>query len=61
MSTMFAKSCTMFAAGRRANVTTIEGIASNGDLHLVQGFGMSRPVRLLHPGMIWFGRPLQER
>ena len=59
------KSCTMFAVqADGANVTTIEGLANNGDLHPVQqGFWECHGLQCGYctPGMIMTGAQLLER
>ena len=59
------KSCTMFAVqADGANVTTIEGLAKNGDLHPVQqGFWERHGLQCGYctPGMIIAGAQLLER
>jgi carbon-monoxide dehydrogenase small subunit len=59
-----AKSCTIFAVqASGSEVTTIEGLASNGELHPLQtGLGGARPaVRLLHAGHDHGGGDAPER
>lgn len=59
------KSCTMFAVqADGANVTTIEGLAKNGELHRVQeGFWERHGLQcgFCTPGMIMTGAQLLER
>lgn len=59
------KSCTMFAVqADGANVTTIEGLAKNGELHPVQeGFWERHGLQCGYctPGMIMTGAQLLER
>lgn len=59
------KSCTMFAVqADGANVTTIEGLAQNGELHPVQeGFWERHGLQCGYctPGMIMAGAQLLER
>ena len=60
-----AKSCTMFAVqADGANVTTIEGMAANGDLHAVQeGFWEQHGLQCGYctPGMIMAAAQILER
>ena len=60
-----AKSCTMFAVqADGANVTTIEGMAANGDLHPVQeGFWEQHGLQCGYctPGMIMAAAQILER
>jgi carbon-monoxide dehydrogenase small subunit len=60
-----AKSCTMFAVqADGANVTTIEGMAANGDLHPVQeGFWEQHGLQCGYctPGMIMAAAQMLER
>jgi carbon-monoxide dehydrogenase small subunit len=59
------KSCTMFAVqADGANITTIEGLAKNGDLHPVQeGFWEQHGLQCGYctPGMIIAGAQILER
>jgi carbon-monoxide dehydrogenase small subunit len=59
------KSCTMFAVqAEGANVTTIEGLAKNGELHPVQeGFWEKHGLQCGYctPGMIMAGAQLLDR
>lgn len=60
-----AKSCTMFAVqADGANVTTIEGMAANGDLHAVQeGFWEQHGLQCGYctPGMIMAAAQILDR
>ena len=60
-----AKSCTMFAVqANGANVTTIEGMAANGDLHAVQeGFWEQHGLQCGYctPGMIMAAAQILDR
>ena len=65
MNGQAVKSCTMFAVqADGAQLTTIEGLASNGDLHPVQeGFWEQHGLQcgFCTPGMIMSGAQLLER